>query len=315
MKKRFLLLTLLIILGSFSGKAQQDPQYTQYMYNTQVVNPAYAGNREVLSFGLLYRTQWVGLEGAPKTATLTADSPIGLSDNMGLGLTIVRDEIGPSVETNVTVDYSYSIHLSYKSKLSFGLKAGIDILDVDFSKLNIGDEGDIFESNIDNKVEPQIGAGVYYNTDRFYAGLSVPNFLTTEHFDQSDIEDIDGGADATTAAERLHYFFIAGYVFDLGENLKFKPATFIKAVSGSPLQADISANFLFSERFTVGVAYRWSAAISAMVGFQVSDQIFMGFGYDFETTDLQQYNDGSYEFMLRFDVFNRPERVLTPRFF
>ena len=313
MKKSYLAIALLILLGSFSGKAQQDPQYTQYMYNTQVVNPAYAGNREVLSFGLLYRTQWVGLEGAPKTATLTADSPIGSMDNMGLGLTIVRDEIGPSVETNVTVDYAYKINTSDRSSLSFGLKAGIDILDVDFSKLNIYDEGDVFESNIDNKVEPQIGAGVYFNTERFYAGLSVPNFLTTKHFDESDIDDPN--AEATTAADRLHYFLIAGYVFDLSENLKFKPATLIKAVSGSPLQADISANFLLYEKFTIGAAYRWSAAMSAMVGFQVTDQIFMGFGYDFETTDVQKYNDGSYEFMIRFDVFNRPDRILTPRFF
>jgi len=311
MKKSYLLLTLLILLGSFSGKAQQDPQYTQYMYNTQVVNPAYAGNRDVLSFGLLYRTQWVGLDGAPKTATLTADTPIG--NNMGLGLTIVRDEIGPSVETNVTADYSYTINLSDASELSFGLKAGLDILDVDFSKLNIADEGDVFESNIDNKVEPQIGAGIYFNTDRFYTGLSVPNFLTTKHFDESDIDDPD--AEATSAADRLHYFLIAGYVFDLNDNLKFKPATFIKAVTGAPLQIDLSANFLIVEKFTAGVAYRLDAAMSAMVGFQATDQIFIGFGYDFETTDVQKYNDGSYELMIRFDVFSKPERVLTPRFF
>ena len=315
MKKSYLLLTLLILLGCFSGKAQQDPQYTQYMYNTQVVNPAYAGNRDVLSFGLLYRTQWVGLDGAPKTATLTADSPIGT--NMGLGLTLVRDEIGPSVETNITADYSYTINLSDASELSFGLKAGMEILDVDFSKLNIADPGDIFESNIDNKVEPQIGAGIYFNTNRFYAGLSVPNFLTTKHFDESDIEgDPNGpGAEATSAADRIHYFFIAGYVFDLSENLKFKPATFIKAVSGSPLQVDLSANFLLMERFTAGVAYRLDAAWSAMLGFQATDQIFIGFGYDHETTDVRMYNDGSYELMVRFDIFNKPERVLTPRFF
>jgi len=313
MKKSYLLLTLLILLGSFSGKAQQDPQYTQYMYNTQVVNPAYAGNRDVLSFGLLYRTQWVGLTGAPETATLTADTPIGSLENMGLGLTIVRDEIGPAVETNVTIDYAYSIHPSSGTELSFGLKAGLDILDVDFSKLNIADPGDVFESNIDNKVEPQIGAGVYFNTDRFYAGLSVPNFLTTKHFDESDIDHPD--AEATTAADRLHYFFIAGYVFDLSDNLKFKPATFVKAVSGAPLQIDLSANFLIAEKFTAGVAYRFDAAMSAMLGFQATDQIFMGFGYDFETTDVQKYNDGSYEFMIRFDVFSKPERVLTPRFF
>ena len=317
MKKSYLLLTLLILLGCFSGKAQQDPQYTQYMYNTQVVNPAYAGNRDVLSFGLLYRTQWVGLDGAPKTATLTADTPIGTLDNMGLGLTIVSDHIGPAVETNITVDYSYTINLSDVSELSFGLKGGIDILDVDFSKLNIYNEGDIFENNIDNKVEPQIGAGIYFNTDRFYAGLSVPNFLTTKHFDESDIEGDPNGpvAEATSAADRLHYFFIAGYVFDLSENLKFKPATFVKAVSGAPLQVDISANFLIIQKFTAGVAYRLDAAWSAMVGFQATDQIFIGFGYDYETTDVQMYNDGSYEFMIRFDVFNRPERVLNPRFF
>jgi len=313
MKKSYLLLTLLILLGSFSGKAQQDPQYTQYMYNTQVVNPAYAGNRDVLSFGLLYRTQWVGLDGAPKTATLTADTPIGTLENMGLGLTIVRDHIGPAVETNITVDYSYTINLSDVTELSFGLKAGLDILDVDFSKLNIYDEGDVFESNIDNKVEPQIGAGIYFNTDRFYTGLSVPNFLTTKHFDESDIDDPD--AEATSAADRLHYFLIAGYVFDLNDNLKFKPATFIKAVSGAPLQIDLSANFLIIQKFTAGVAYRLDAAWSAMVGFQATDQIFIGFGYDYETTDVQMYNDGSYEFMIRFDVFDRPERVLNPRFF
>ena len=317
MKKSYLAIALLILLGTYSGNAQQDPQYTQYMYNTQVVNPAYAGNRDVMSFGLLYRTQWVGLDGAPKSVTLTADSPIGSLDNMGLGLTLVRDELGPSIETNITVDYSYSINLSSSSQLSFGLKAGVDILDVDFSKLNIADPGDIFENNIDNKVSPQIGAGVYFNTERFYAGLSVPNFLNTKHFDQSDIVDPGSGvpAEVTTAADRMHYFLIAGYVFDLSENIKFKPATLLKVVGGSPLQADISANFLFNEKLTIGVAYRWSAAMSAMAGFQITNQLFIGFGYDFETTDLERYNDGSYELMLRFDVFSKPERVLTPRFF
>ena len=317
MKKSYITVILLILLGTFSGNAQQDPQYTQYMYNTQVVNPAYAGSRDVLSFGLLYRTQWVGLDGAPKTATLTADTPIGTLDNMGLGLSIVSEEIGPAKETNITVDYSYTVNTSSYSELSFGVKAGLDILDVDFSQLHlpggsIPDDPN-FQNNVDNKIEPQIGAGVYFNTDRFYAGLSVPNFLTTEHFDTSVIDNPN--VEVTEAAERMHYFLIAGYVFDLSNNLKFKPATLIKAVSGSPLQVDLSANFLINEKFTLGAAYRWDAAVSAMVGFQVSNQIFMGFGYDFETTDLQTYNDGSYEFMLRFDVFSKPERVLTPRFF
>jgi len=289
------------------------------MYNTQVINPAYVGSREALSFGLLGRTQWVNFEGAPKTGTFTVNSPIGVLGNMGLGLSIVHDELGPAVESNITIDYSYTINTSDTDKFSFGLKAGLDLLDVDFTKLNIADPGDIFENNIDSKIQPQIGAGVYYHTDRFYTGLSVPNFLNTKHFDESQIGNIindpSGTAGSTTAAERLHYFLIAGYVFDLSDNLKFKPATLIKLVSGAPLEWDASANFLINEKFTIGASYRWSAALSAMAGFQISDEIFIGVGYDYQTTDIETYSDGSYEVFLRFDVFNKPERVLTPRFF
>ena len=313
MKNNFITIILLVLAGIFSGQAQQDPQYTQYMYNTQVVNPGYAGSRDALSFGMLYRTQWVGLDGAPKTVTFSGDTPIGSLDNMGLGLSIVRDEIGPAIESNVVVDYSYTINTSDEAELSFGLKAGLDLLDVDFTKLNIYDLGDPrFQNNIDNKLQPQIGAGLYFNTDNYYLGFSVPNFLTTKHFDVSSLENTDV---ESVARERLHYFFIAGYVFDLNPNLKFKPATLVKAVSGSPLQVDLSANFLINEKFTIGAAYRWSAAITGMVGFQASDSLFIGFGYDYQTTDLEIVSDGSYELMLRFDVFKKPERVLTPRFF
>lgn len=313
MKHSYFAIIILILLGTFSGNAQQDPQYTQYMYNTQVVNPAYAGSRDALSFGLLLRTQWVGFEGAPKTGTFTVNSPIGAMENMGLGLSIVHEEIGPATESNINVDYSYSINTSANAELSFGLKAGIDVLDVDFTKLNILDDFDPgFQENIDHKLQPQIGAGVYYNTEKFYAGLSIPNFLTTKHFDESSLDNADV---EVAPAERLHYFLIAGYVFDLSESVKFKPATLVKVVSGSPLQWDVSANFLLYDKLTLGAAYRWSAAMSAMVGFQATDGIFIGFGYDYQTTDIEQYSDGSYELMLRFEIFKKPERVLNPRFF
>lgn len=320
MRNNYLFILVLVLLGTTSSIAQQDPQYTQYMYNTQVVNPAYAGSREVLSFGLLGRTQWVNFDGAPRTLTFSANGPIGALDNMGLGLSIVHDEIGPATESNIVVDYAYRINTSANSKLSFGLKAGIDFLDVDFTKLNIADGGDVFQNgNIDRKLQPQIGAGLYYNTEKFYAGLSVPNFLTTNHFQEGEIanilDDPSGFAGQTTAAERLHYFLIAGYVFDINENLKFKPATLIKAVSGSPLQWDASANFLINEKFTLGASYRWSAALSAMAGFQVSDSIFIGVAYDYQSTQIERFSDGSYEVFLRFDLFSKPERVLTPRFF
>ncbi|GER60295.1 PorP/SprF family type IX secretion system membrane protein [Patiriisocius marinus] len=313
MKHSYYILILAFVASVFTATAQQDPQYTQYMYNTQIVNPGYAGSKEALSFGLLLRTQWVGLDGAPQTGTFTVDSPIGVNDNMGLGLSIVHDQIGPANETNFTVDYSYTIKTSDEAKLSFGLKAGAHILDVDFARLNIFDQGDPrFQNNVDNKFQPQIGAGLYYHTQKFYAGLSVPNFLTTNHFDVSSLEN---STLETTPQENLHYFLIMGYVFDINENLKLKPAVLGKVVGGAPLAADLSLNALINEKFTLGVGYRWSAALSAMAGFQVSDSMFIGLGYDYQSTELEQFSDGSYELMLRFDVFKKPERVLTPRFF
>ncbi|MBD0825410.1 PorP/SprF family type IX secretion system membrane protein [Aestuariibaculum marinum] len=310
--KYYLLLLLAFISVNFSF-SQQDPQFTQYMYNTQVVNSGYMGSKDALGLGLLYRTQWASFDGAPKTGTFTIHSPVGLLKRMALGLSIVSDKIGPSDKTNFVVDYSYSLILSEQSRLSFGLKGGLDIFNVDYTKLNLYDGTDPqFQDNIDNKIIPQVGAGIYYNTDRFYAGLSVPNFFNTKHYNESSVDNVE---DDAIAVDRLHYFFIAGYVFDLSENLKFKPATMVKAVSGSPLQADVSGNFLIHEKLTLGAAYRWDAAVSAMAGFQITNQLFIGMGYDFQTTDIEKHSDGSYEVFLKFDLFKKTERILTPRFF
>ncbi|TPN85451.1 PorP/SprF family type IX secretion system membrane protein [Aquimarina algicola] len=313
-----LLVIWILVVCSFTVtiKAQQDAQYTQYMYNTISVNPAYAGSRGVLSIMGLHRSQWVGLDGAPRTQTLTINTPIGDKEKVGLGLSIVNDEIGPTDETFFGVDFSYTIRTSDTHKLSFGLKAGGHLLNVDFQRLSEFTEGDpLFENNIDNRFSPQVGIGVYYHTDRYYLGLSAPNLLETNHFDESSTQDSD--AVSFLAEERINYYLIAGYVFDINPDLKFKPALLTKAVSGAPLQVDVSANFLLYNRLTLGAAYRWSAAVSGMVGFQVSDAMMIGFAYDRETTQLgqTQFNDGSYEVMLRFELFKKYKRMLTPRFF
>lgn len=308
----FPVLFLLIIQNICS---QQDPQYTQYMYNTQIINPAYAGSREVLSFGVLGRTQWVNLDGSPQTGTFSVNFPTGLYRNMGLGLSIVHDQIGPAIESNVVVDYSYSINMApYTiSKLSFGLKAGVDLLDVDYSRLNLSNPNDpFFQNNVDKKLNLQVGAGIYYRTENFYVGASVPNFLNSKHFDESSLENQDVN---NLAIDRLHYFYIMGYVFDLGQNLKFKPATLVKFVSGAPLQWDLSANFLVHNKLALGASYRWNASVSGLVGFQISKSVFAGVAYDYQSTVLEDYSNGSYEVFLRFDVFNRLDRVITPRFF
>ena len=308
---KYILLGWFLALPFLDMQAQQNPQYTQYMYNTQVINPAYAGNREMMSLGLLYRTQWVGIEGAPKTATFTLNSPVGKLENMGLGFSVIHDEIGPATQTDIAADYSYSIPLSYNTKLNFGLKAGFDVLDVDFTKLNIYNPNDpLFQNNIDNRLQPKIGAGLYLNSDRWYVGLSVPNFLETKHYDRGNNSNFQ-----SVAAERMHFYFIGGYVFDLSHSVKFKPATMLKAVNGAPLQWDVSANFLFHEKLTLGAAWRWDAALSALAGFQISPGLFIGVGYDYQLTDIEKYSDGSYEIILRFDIIDSVEKILTPRFF
>lgn len=280
------------------------------MYNTSVVNPAYAGSREALSIFGLHRSQWVGLEGAPSTNNLSINSPIG--KNVGLGLTVVNDKIGPADENSFAVDFSYGFNVSESYKLSFGLKGSANILNVDFTKLNIYNPGDPrFQDNIDNRFTANVGAGIYLNSEKTYLGLSVPYLIESKHYDGT----APSGASTFIASERMHYYFIAGHVFDLNSNLKFKPSLLTKMVEGAPLQVDLSGNFLINDKFTAGLAYRLNASFSALAGFQVSDSIFIGYAYDRETTKLADYNSGSHEFFLRFELIKKNVKIISPRFF
>jgi type IX secretion system PorP/SprF family membrane protein len=231
---------------------------------------------------------------------------------MGIGVSIINDKIGPSDESNLAVDFSYSINTSEEFKLSFGIKASANLLNINFDKLNQYDANDYsFENNVDDKFSPNIGVGLYWYSDKTYIGLSAPNLLETKHFDKY----AGTGANSYIAKERINYYLTAGHVFDLNYNLKFKPALMTKLVQGAPLQVDISANFLFNEKFTLGAAYRWSAAVSALVGFQATDSWFIGYGYDLETTRLANYNSGSHEIFLRFELFKKYNKITSPRFF
>lgn len=291
--------------------AQQDSQFTQYMYNTININPAYAGSRESMNIFALHRSQWVGLDGAPVTNTASINTPINGS-NVGLGVSIVNDKIGPSDENNIAVDFSYTIHTSDTYKLSFGLKATANLLNIDFTKLNKDDMNDYnFDINIDNKFSPNIGIGFYLHSDNTYIGISAPNLLETKHFDRY----AGTSSNSHIASEKIHYYLIAGHVFDLSSEVKFKPSILTKVVQGAPLQLDISGNFLINQKFVAGLAYRWSAAVSAMVGFQATDSWFIGYGYDLETTKLANYNSGSHEIFLRYELFKKYDKIISPRFF
>lgn len=304
--KNIIICSALLFLSNQKTSAQQDSQYTNYMYNTINVNPAYAGSRGVMSIFGLHRTQWVGLDGAPVTNTLSVNTPINNS-NFGLGVSFVNDRIGPSDENAISADISYTIQTSETYKLSFGIKGTANLLNVDYTKLDRYDLTDPqFQNNIDNRFSPNIGAGIYFHSDKLYAGLSVPNFLETDHFNDNI---------SATAKERMHYYFIGGYVFDLSPTVKFKPAFLSKMVTGAPLQLDLTANFMFNEKFVLGAAWRWDAALSGLVGFQVSEGWFIGYGYDAETTKLANYNSGSHEIFLRYEFKGKSEKVVSPRFF
>jgi type IX secretion system PorP/SprF family membrane protein len=307
-----LLICLLLLAFSKAVTAQQDPQYSQYTYNPIVVNPAYAGNRGVASIMGLHRSQWVGLDGAPRTQTLSFHTPISNS-KVGLGLSIVNDEIGPSNETYVSSDFSYTISVGDQKKLSFGLKGGAHILNIDYTRLNVFDAEDLgLTENVENKLSPILGLGLYYHTKKFYLGLSSPNLLQTDHFE----ERMDNSS-TYISRERRHLFVAAGYVYNLNDAVKFKPATMVKIVQGAPLQLDLTASFLFDDTLSLGAAYRWNAAVTGIVGFQLSDQMLIGFAYDREITRLGNaiFNDGSYELFIRFELHNRYDRIITPRFF
>ena len=284
--------------------AQQDAQFTQYMYNTINVNPAYAGSRGALSIFALHRTQWVGLDGAPVTNAVSINTPISGS-NLGLGVSLINDKIGPANENTFSADLSYTIPTSETFKLSFGVKGTANLFNLDVTKLDPKDAGDESFQNY-NKFSPNIGAGIYLHSDKAYLGLSIPNFIQTNRYDDNDVRIFK---------EKINYYLIGGYVFDLNQDIKFKPAVITKMVEGAPLQIDVSGNFMFSEKFVVGVAYRWSAALSGMVGFQVSDGLYIGYGYDRETTNLKNYNSGSHEIFLRYEIFKNINKITSPRFF
>jgi type IX secretion system PorP/SprF family membrane protein len=300
MKKVKIFLSVLVLISASTVFGQQDPQYTQYMYNMNILNPGYAGSMGVSSIGILGRTQWVGVEGGPQTVTVSAHTPLG--NNLGGGLSIIHDEIGPVKEDNLYLDLSYTIRISEEGRLAFGIKAGVtflnvrELLTVDPDPLNIPL----------NQASPNFGAGLYYYTDKFYLGFSAPNFLETIHLEK-------GNGIVSTASEKMHYFLTSGYVFNIADNLKLKPSTMIKAVAGAPISVDLSANLLVENKFEIGLSHRFDDSISGMLGFQVNQDFRIGYAYDHTITRFGDYNSGSHELMLLFN-FNR-KKIKSPRFF
>jgi type IX secretion system PorP/SprF family membrane protein len=315
----FLLATVLWIFFPTTAHGQKEPQYTQYMYNIGSFNPAYVGSVEKMEIAGLYRAQWIDIEGAPTTIRFGVNLPFA-NDRNGLGFNVVNDQLGPSTQTYIDVAYSHQIKLSEDTKLSFGIDAGGSLLDVDFSKGSFQDPNEpILEGENINKFYPTLGAGAFLYSDDWYMGVSVPNFLTNDIYN----EEV-----ATIVEDKVQFNFIGGYVFEVSDGLKFKPAFLVNYLQGSPVNVNVSTNFLISDVVTLGASYRWDNAVSGLAGVQVSNGIFMGYSYDYNTNGLGEYNSGSHEIILKFylgggnkgknnnyRVKGKPKQIDSPRFF
>ena len=297
-----------VVLLGLTSYSQQDPHYTQYMYNMNVINPAYAGSKESLSGGLLYRKQWVDIEDSPSTGTFFIHSPVG--KNVGLGVSVINDRIGPVEETNAYADVSYTLNLGGEHRLAFGVKGGATFHKVDFNTIypTLPDVDDgVFGGGNPNETLLNVGAGAFYYTDKYYVAFSVPNMVRGRYLDYDGVK---------YGSEVLHYFLTAGYVFQLGENLKFKPSGMLKGAFNTPTSLDLSANFLFSERFEIGATYRLEDSFGGMVNFAIiRDVLRIGYAYDHIVSDLKVTTPASHEFLLLFDLTGSKKVSRSPRYF
>jgi type IX secretion system PorP/SprF family membrane protein len=302
-----------LTLLSASLYAQQAPMYTHYMYNTLSVNPAYAGSRDALTVTALHRTQWANFNGAPVTQTLTLHTPLR-NEHVGLGLSVLNDKIGPTNNTAIFGYYAYRFMLNQKSKLALGLSAGVNLYQADLTSLKLDQETDpVFINNIDNRTLPNFGFGAYYSRERFYAGVSVPNLLENNY----SVENKPNGEGSSIGKEQRHYFFVAGTLFKLSENLDFKPSTMIKVTEAAPIQADLTASFIIMDKLLIGAMFRTGDAFGALVGINVTEQLHFGYSFDY-SYGLQtfKYNQGSHELVLRYDfIFSSKKQIHSPRNF
>lgn len=306
--KRIISIIVLLIAGFEYSNAQQLPQFTQYMYNTIAINPAYAGSRDALSIVGLNRNQWAGFNGGPETQTLSIHSPLR-NEKIGLGLSLINDKTGYEQMTYMYADFSYTIQANDEVNVSFGLKAGVTTYKLSsdlYNEVYTGSDP-FFDDRLD-RLNPNFGAGVLVHSDRWYFGLSTPKIINHDLNNKTEFK----------ALERVHYYALGGYVFDLSENLKFKPSFMVKYTDGVPLSTDLTANFLFNERFWLGGSYRMNGKqedIGALVDFQVTDQFRIGYTYEIPTGEIRPYTSGSHEILLMYEFKFMKNKQKSPRYF
>jgi type IX secretion system PorP/SprF family membrane protein len=303
------LVVLVLLLAVNIAKAQQDPMYTQYNFNTQTINPAYAGTWDNMGFLVLGRHQWVGMGGAPKTYTFSMQTPTKFK-NVALGLNLVSDKVGLEKRTLLNFDYSYRLRVTEESYLRLGLKAGVTNYMNNLTEY-IGYPGDpsdpMFMGDIDVKFMPNFGIGAFLYSDDYYIGLSLPKIIQNEFKNNYN--------NYSTWSELRHFFLIAGYVFDLSQDIKFKPTFLTKATWGAPVEFDLTANFLLRDKVWLGAMYRTGDSFGFIAQWIFDKQLRVGYSIDFTTTRLQHYHNGTHELMISYELSSLRRIWSTPRMF
>lgn len=299
--------TILLLLIPFCLSGQLTPVTDQYILNPVSINPAFAGNRNALNIAAFYRRQWVGIAGSPETVTFSMDAPF-IDGKVGLGLMIVNDKIGVTKETQFLSSYAYKIDVG-DGMLSFGIGAGVITTNTAWSKLVVIDPGDDFYL-IDSRVfvVPNFSFGVYYTFRNYFAGFSIPKFLSYKfNFDKNKYGLVNDPSLYT-------YMLNTGYLFKISEKIKLMPSTLISYSAGGKLLFDINAYTSFFDRFWLGFSYRDKRSVAALFQFNVNNQLKVAYSYDFDIGKLGRYSNGSHEIMLRYE-FKFKVDVINPLIF
>ncbi len=307
--KKLLFIILFFVAAFHSAWAQQDAMFTHYMFNTQAVNPGYAGSRDALTITGLHRSMWAGFNGAPTTQTLTMHTPV-FDENFGMGMSVLNDKIGPTNLTSFSLDLAYRFKVSSKAKLAFGIKPSVGIRSVNLTALALETEGDnAFSANVNNQIIGNVGAGLYFYTPTFYTGISAPGILENKL-------DVTDGISQIAKYQR-HYFYIIGGVMKMSNKVKFKPTALVKATAEAPVEADLTASFLFNDKFWMGAMFRTGDAVGALLGINITDQFSIGYSFDWSyANQTMKYNGGSHELMLRYDfIYHTQKQIISPRYF
>ncbi len=290
------------MLSAFTAKAQQDPMFTQYMFNTLSINPAYAGSQDVLSINAISRHQWVHIEGAPQTQTFVVHTP--LKNNIGVGLSVINDKIGPQSQMGLQSNFSYKLKIGQKSSLSLGIMAGLSKVDIGLNSLNNVQTDDVaFQQNVTG-MKPLFGFGLYYKLPNMYFGLSLPELVETDY--QNDV---------SSWKQARHYYFIAGYIANMSKSLKFKPTVLVRYTQNAPVSAEITSQLIIKDKIWVGGMYRFEEAVGGLLGIQITKQIRFGYAYDYEIGKLSAYGGGTHEIMLNYNFMFKNKDYASPIYF